>query len=420
MANLRVFVSSTCFDLSVVRGQLRSFLEYQGHLPVMSDYNDVLYDPRVHTHTSCVDEVAGCDVVVLIIGGRLGGRAIPQATSFVDFDRLNVESNSSEFLKNAKDISVTQLEVLKAIDKSIPVFAFVEERVWNDHATYEKNKTKTIADEIEYASIEKSSTAKYIFEFINYIRHRTSNNSLTPFSKYQEIEDNLSKQWSALLQRLLLEQRTKTVEVRRIDEFTEQLEDLKVAILSGMGAGDQKEIARGVIRYRGLFDFLIGMNAAKLKFPMTMYTQNPVEWKELLKRFDIRQVLELPREVGRDLNQFGPRITGFLITNEDTIYVLYFPIKADAISEEFNAFMQLPVATRKIIFETLAETRPRMSSRFVRYQETSLEEFLVDIQNPKEKEIYQESIPMVAVEKNIPDTVQKVKREPVSRSRKKQ
>lgn len=418
MANLRVFVSSTCFDLSVVRGQLRSFLEHQGHLPVMSDYNDVLYDPRAHTHTSCVDEVAGCDVVVLIIGGRLGGRAIPQVASCVDFDRLSTESKSPEFLKNAKDISVTQLEVLKAIDKSIPVFAFVEERVWNDHATYERNKTKKIADEIEYASIEKSSTAKYIFEFINYIRHRTSNNSLTPFSKYQEIEDNLSKQWSALLQRLLLEQRTKIAEARRIDEFTEQLEDLKVAILSGMQAGDQKEIARGVIRYRGLFDFLLGMNTAKFNFPMTMYTQSPMEWKEFLTRFDIKQLLELPREMGRGLNQLGPRITGFLITQKDTIYVLYFPIKMDAIPEEFNAFMQLPAATRKIIFEALAETRPRMSSRFVRYQEMSIEEFLVDIQNPKENEIYQESIPTVPVEKSMPDKATNIKRKSVSRIRK--
>lgn len=63
MAALRVFVSSTCYDLSVIRSQLRQFIECLGHEPVMSDYNDVVYDPASHTHTSCVDEVAACPLL---------------------------------------------------------------------------------------------------------------------------------------------------------------------------------------------------------------------------------------------------------------------------------------------------------------------------------------------------------------------
>lgn len=63
MAGLRVFVSSTCYDLSVIRSQLRIFIQDLGHEPSMSDYSDLLYYPRIHTHTSCVDEVASADVV---------------------------------------------------------------------------------------------------------------------------------------------------------------------------------------------------------------------------------------------------------------------------------------------------------------------------------------------------------------------
>ena len=70
MANLKIFVSSTCYDLNIVRGQLRSFINNVGYEPVMSDYNDVLYDPRDHTHESCVKEIQSADMVILIIGSR--------------------------------------------------------------------------------------------------------------------------------------------------------------------------------------------------------------------------------------------------------------------------------------------------------------------------------------------------------------
>ena len=67
MAKMRVFVSSTCYDLSSVRAQLRTFIESMGYEPIMSDYEDILYDPRTHTHTSCVDEVRNCDILILVI-----------------------------------------------------------------------------------------------------------------------------------------------------------------------------------------------------------------------------------------------------------------------------------------------------------------------------------------------------------------
>lgn len=89
MAGLRIFVSSTCYDLSVTRSQLRTFIQSQGHEPLMSDYSDILYDPRLHTHTSCVDEVATADIVVLIVGSRFGGKSVPEALSKLDFEKLD-------------------------------------------------------------------------------------------------------------------------------------------------------------------------------------------------------------------------------------------------------------------------------------------------------------------------------------------
>ena len=169
MSILKVFISSTCYDLDNVRDGLRDFIYDIGYEPVMSDYGDVLYDPRIHTHTSCIEEVKNCDMLVLLIGGRFGGRAINEAMSAVDFEK-------------------------------------VKEDVLSDHKLYEENKDKTIISEITFPSIEKQNTAKYIFEFINMVRLRNCGNNIFPFKKESDIEDMLKKQWSSYFQKLIKEQ----------------------------------------------------------------------------------------------------------------------------------------------------------------------------------------------------------------------
>ena len=142
MAKLRIFVSSTCYDLGVIRSELRPFITALGHEPVMSDYADILYDPRSHTHDSCIKEVPNCDMVVLIIGSRFGGTGIPSVLENFDFEHLKSISSRADLLEFKDKLSITQLEILKAAEQSIPVYAFVDEKVFHDHHVYEKNKGK--------------------------------------------------------------------------------------------------------------------------------------------------------------------------------------------------------------------------------------------------------------------------------------
>ncbi|HDV1707549.1 TPA: DUF4062 domain-containing protein, partial [Escherichia coli] len=214
------------------------------------------YDPRQHTHTSCIDEVSSADVVVLIIGSRFGGKVVPEALTKVDFDSLQEPGKTIEFLKKKENISITQLEILKAIESGIPIFTFVDNAVWHDHSLYERNKDKGIIKDIIFPSIEKNETAVFVFEFINFLRQRAKGNSLFPFSKTQDIEETLRKQWSFLFQRLIHEQRRKAIEIKKIDSLTEQFEDLKTAILTSIGSSNEREVARGVVKYRRLIDFM--------------------------------------------------------------------------------------------------------------------------------------------------------------------
>ena len=171
MSNLKVFVSSTCYDFNILRSHLRNFITDFGYDPVMSDYSDVLYDHRLHTHSSCVQEVANCDVIILIIGARFGGKIIPRALNLVDLDKVKLLSQSNKLFDNPENFSITQLEVMKALERGIPIFTFVDSKVWHDHNVYEKNKDKPILRDITFPSIDKLDNAIYIFEFINFIRN---------------------------------------------------------------------------------------------------------------------------------------------------------------------------------------------------------------------------------------------------------
>jgi hypothetical protein len=368
MAGLRVFVSSTCYDLSVIRSQLRIFIQNLGHEPLMSDYCDLLYDPRLHTHTSCVDEVANADVVVLIVGSRFGGKTVPEALAKLDFDALKNESKSTKSLVKKDNLSVTQLEILKAVESGIPVFTFVDSAVWHDHSLYEKNKDKSIINEISFPSIEKPETASFIFEFINFLRHRARGNSVFTFSKLQDIEDTLRRQWSSLFQKLIQEQRTKAFEAKRLDNLTEQFEDLKTAILTSIGTTNERDVARGVVRYRRLLDFVKSLGIKDHNF--LIKGQHP--WDGLLQYAEIEKIIdaaELPDEfLYRRRNIGSPRARMFLIKQDGTFFELRTsPDFFHSLSLEWEAFMELPEDTREIIVDALSEMRPSMGPlRYIR------------------------------------------------------
>ena len=194
---LNVFISSTCYDLGSIRAQLRNSLTDLGHAPVLSDYGDVLFDPRSHTHKSCLNEVANADVLVLIIGGRFGGAAVPQALSELKPGPLS-----------STPISITQAEAMCAIERDIPIYTFVKKAVLSDHETYEKTKISlpSLSPTPTFHSIEKQNTATFIFEFINFVRRRQNNNAIYPFTSVKQIKSILQGQWSAYFRQLLKEQ----------------------------------------------------------------------------------------------------------------------------------------------------------------------------------------------------------------------
>lgn len=352
MANLKIFVSSTSYDLGLLRSHLRSFISNFGYDPVMSEYSDVLYNPLLHTHTSCVHEVSNCDCLIVIIGPRFGGTIIPKALTTVDIAKAKASSLSTKLLETPEKLSITQLEVIKAIEDRIPIFTFIDAKVLHDHNVYEKNKMKPILDQIDFPSIEKKETAIYIFEFINFLRHLTENNSIQPFSRIEDIDSHLRKQWSGLLQRLLFEQRAKLGEERKFDFLTKQIEDIKTAILTTIPSDELKETAKGAIQFRGAIDFLLHFEVPDID---QVILSNKT-WDDMIIDLGI---------VGFDQTD-DSRVTRFsrmhivFLKADNTFYVSrYRPEMLEQIKSDWEAFHVLPQNRKEAILAALKDSFSR-------------------------------------------------------------
>jgi len=177
MAIPKIFISSTCYDLMQIRDSLSEFIQEYYYEPVLSEKGDVFYHPDLHTHESCIGEIENCDMFILIIGGRFGGK-----------------------YKSDEQKSITNAEYEAAKVRNIPVFTFVKREVYEDHRVYQRNKKNSaFVKKIEFPSIEKQENSVNIFEFINKVRLAKVNNGFFSFEFVNEIKDHLGKQWAGLM-----------------------------------------------------------------------------------------------------------------------------------------------------------------------------------------------------------------------------
>ena len=176
MASPRVFISSTCYDLAEERDGLANFCASFGFDTSLSERGDVFYHPDLHTHQSCVRETGNCQLFILIIGGRFGGK-------------YKVDPSKS----------ITNAEYAAAAECGTPTFAFVKQEVLSDHNVWQRNKEQVFAKAIQYPSIEKQEHAEDIFRFIDAVRLAPVNNGIFGFRIARDIHETLRKQWAGMM-----------------------------------------------------------------------------------------------------------------------------------------------------------------------------------------------------------------------------
>lgn len=160
-----LFVSSTCYDLSQVRADLRDFSESIGLEPILSEFDSFPVNPNQNTLNNCLEAVKNrTDIFVLVVGGRYG--------SITDAGK-----------------SITNLEYFEAKAKGIPKYVFVKEDVLALLPIWKSNP------DADYSSVVDNSS---LFEFITDLRD-SGEVWVFPFSNAQSIINTLRKQLSYLL-----------------------------------------------------------------------------------------------------------------------------------------------------------------------------------------------------------------------------
>ncbi|MFP6849656.1 MAG: DUF4062 domain-containing protein [Pseudomonas sp.] len=159
-----LFVSSTCYDLSQVRADLRDFTESIGFEPILSEFDSFPVNPNQNTLNNCLEAVKNrTDIFVLIVGGRYG--------SIVDSGK-----------------SITNLEFLEAKAKGIPKYVFVKEDILTLLPIWKANPNA------DYSSVVDNPS---LFKFIAELRE-SGDIWVFPFSNAQSIISTLRKQLSYL------------------------------------------------------------------------------------------------------------------------------------------------------------------------------------------------------------------------------
>jgi hypothetical protein len=95
LANPRVFISSTYYDLKHIRSSMDIFIESMGYESILSEKGNIAYSPDMPLDESCYKEVSSADIFVLIIGGRYGSEASDgereKSKEFFDrYDMVNI------------------------------------------------------------------------------------------------------------------------------------------------------------------------------------------------------------------------------------------------------------------------------------------------------------------------------------------
>lgn len=366
MAKPKVFISSTCYDLGIVRSELRPFIQGFGFDPIMSDHSDVLFDPKQHTHDSCVKELGSSDILILMIGSRLGGQALPSAKALLKFNEIEEEASSVSLIKMKERLSITQLETLKAIEMGIPVYAFVQGDVLRDHLLYEKNKDSEIIDRIEFPSIEKKETASYIFEFINFIKRRSINNSIFEFNNVEDIRNQLRSQWAHLFQRLLNERATSERARQEFRSVSSQIEDLKAVVLTSIGNDQLKSTAKGVLRFRFILDFLTSLRIENKRDSIL----SNIDWQKIIDLSGIKEIMHHYTN--------GSHRSDLLLIKEDrTFYRFRASINQfEKLQNDWDEFRRLDSIPKEAVYDAIIESQDSRPSMLLRYYAVPVDEYI--------------------------------------------
>jgi hypothetical protein len=156
---------------------------------------------------------------------------------------------------------------------------------------------------------------------------------------------------------------------------------LKAAILTAVGGSkNEKETARGVVRFRKLLDFVRSFSLPDYSF---IYGPS-IAWDDFLKFCNISEVIQNPFTDEDERPAYIRRPAYLLVRPDGTFYELDRIFDPSDMAVDWGAFMGMSSDVRQVIFDTLSELRdPSVMRRYVRLVPMSVDEYRAELQRKK-------------------------------------
>ena len=171
---MRVFISSTVYDLIDIRAELAEQLRAIGITPVLSDdkLSDFRVQHNVNSIETCLINVESCDEFLLVLDQRYG----PTLEKF-DYGK----------------ISATHLEYQRAIEKKIPVQVYVRDRLEADFIIWKRNKRSESVTLPWISKTEDFGLFEFLDEHTKLQANATTSNWYSTFTNSIDLKAAITK-----------------------------------------------------------------------------------------------------------------------------------------------------------------------------------------------------------------------------------
>lgn len=241
MSKPRVFISSTFYDLRLIRVELDKFLRVLGYEPVRNETGDIPYGIAETLESYCYKEIGNVDILISIIGSRFGSPS--------DGDKAR---------------SISNMELKTALNENKHVYIFIEKNVFIEYETYLLNKDKSI----EYKYVDNPN----IYRFIEEIKALPNNNNIKDFETADDITSYLREQFAGLMKQFFIDEQKyrETSIIKDINSTADTLKKL-ITFIQDTNQGNQEGLKEIIKTSHPIIKSIKNIFGIKYKFYIEKY-----------------------------------------------------------------------------------------------------------------------------------------------------
>jgi len=182
---MRVFISSTAYDLSDARDLVAESLHSAEHAAVHHENATFPNYTRVHSHDRCILAVATCDALACIVDRRYGGTYSGTLRANTPAIELPQRGGGTPCL-SVQELSITWMEVLEARQLGIPVMTFARQKTLDELEIWKRNRhLKSLK------MVHVPDDQRRLFDFLSWTTHQQRDNWIEKYTTLTELRERV-------------------------------------------------------------------------------------------------------------------------------------------------------------------------------------------------------------------------------------